>query len=66
MTIISASFVINKEKKIKEQALYQLQKTNVLDYNKQLNKIEEASINKRAFKTFGPNLRKYIGMTTIP
>ena len=43
-----------------------LQKTNVLDYNRQLNKTEEASINKRAFKMFSPNLRKYIGMTTIP
>ena len=43
-----------------------LQKTNVLDYNRQLNKTEEAYINKRAFNMFSPNLRKYIGMTTIP
>ena len=37
-------------------------KENVLDYNRQLNKIEEASINKTAFETFGPNLRKNMGI----
>ena len=64
---MSASFMINKESKYKYKVTSSLSVTkNVLDYNRQLNKTEEASINKRAFKMFSPNLRKYIGMTTIP
>ena len=39
---------------------------NVPNYNWQLDKTEKAPINKAAFKTSSLNLRKYIGVTTIP